>query len=269
MPSIDLVRLKIQIAGLADTFSDPIEFKKRLHLILDFYSRRSLRQSKTASPKSLIPTFNCHPQIIKQIASGLHPDIVNSPQEALFIADYLWQDSYLESQQIAAMIIGTLPPDFSPQVIDRIMQWAHPNTDRVALELLINESIKVIQSSQLDQIEDLIYTLLHNQDPEYYRIGLSLMQYLIREPEFSNVPSLFKLLSPFILEPKYEMAHREIQGVITAFIVRTPIETSFYLQQLLHLTPGAEIEKVISRYISLFPQDQQSTLQTAIRNHRN
>lgn len=267
MPAIDLVRLRFQIADLLDVFSEPEEFKRRLHLMFDSYSRRSLRQSKLSTSPTFIPTFNCHPQLIRQIGSGLRPGVIGSPQEALTIADYLWADEYLESQKIAALLLGMLPVELSEEVIARIIKWAHPQVDRVSLDFLLMEVINILQKAQLKKVESLIYSFLNFQDKDFQRVGLKLMEHLVHEPAFTGVPSLFKLISPLIIEPGSQKTQIDVSAVIEALARRTPIETSFFLQQLLHLTPGREIEKTISRYISFLPEENQASLLLAIRNH--
>jgi len=268
MPSIDLVRFRFHIIDLLDEFSDPGRFTKTFHEILDLYSRRSLKPGLTSLPVSLLPTFNCHPQVMKLIISGINPGIHEYPQQAIAIADYLWEDSYLESRELSTTILGLLPEEFAANVEDHILKWAHPDVDKASLDMLLKNAIKTIQSTHPERLEDLVYSFLHFQDPEYHTVGLKMMENLIRNPGFSRIPSLFKLISPFILEETDQLTQINTGLVVAALVERTPVETVFFLKQLLALTPGKGIEKTIRRFLPSFPEEIQKNLQIALQEHR-
>lgn len=267
MPSIDLVRFRFQIIELLDGFSDPVWFTKTFHGVLDLYSRRSLKPGLSSLPLSLLPTFNCHPQVMKLIITGITPAIHENPQQAIAIADHFWEDNYLESRELSTTILGLLPEEYAASVEDHILKWAHPDVDKASLDMLLKNAIKTIQSTHPERLEDLVYSFLHFQDPAYHNIGLKLMVNLIHSPGFTRIPSLFKLISPFIVEETDQLTRINTGLVIAAFSERTPVETVFFLKQLLFLTPGPGIEKTIRRYLPSFPEEYQKTLQTALQEH--
>jgi hypothetical protein len=268
MPSIDLVRFRFQIVELLDEFPDPVKFTKTFHGILDLYSRRSLKPGLASLPVSLLPTFNCHPQVMKLIINGITPGIHENPQQAIAIADHLWEDNYLESRELSTTILSLLPEEYAPNVEDHILNWAHPDVDKASLDMLLKNAIKTIQSTQPERLENLVYSFLHFQDPAYHTIGLKMMVYLIRSPGFTRIPSLFKLISPFIVEETNQPIQINTGMVLAALAERTPVETVFFLKQLLALTPGTGIEKTIRRFLQSFPDEYQKTLQTALQEHR-
>jgi hypothetical protein len=268
MPSIDLVRFRFQIVELLDEFPNPVKFTKTFHGILDLYSRRSLKPGLSSLPVSLLPTFNCHPQVMKLIITGITPGIHEYPQQAIAIADHLWEDNYLESRELSTTILGLLSDEYAPNVEDHILNWAHPDMDKASLDMLLKYSIKTIRSTHPERLEDLVYSFLHFQDPAYHTIGLKMMENLIRIPGFTRIPSLFKLISPFILEEKDQLTQINTGLVIAALAERTPVETVFFLKQLLALTPGQGIEKTVRRFLPSFPEEYQKTLQTSLQEHR-
>jgi hypothetical protein len=267
MPSIDLVRFRFQIIELLDEFPDPARFKKTFHGILDLYSRRSLKPGLSSLPVSLLPTFNCHPQVMKLIITGITPGIHEYPQQAIAIADHLWEDNYLESRELSTTILGLLPDEFAASVEDHILKWAHPDVDKASLNMLLINAIKTIQSTHPEKLEDLVYSFLHYQDPAYHTIGLKMMENLIRSPGFTRIPSLFKLISPFIVVETNQQIQINTALVIAALAERTPVETVFFLKQLLALTPGPGIEKTIRRFLPSFPEEYQKKLQTSLQEH--
>ena len=267
MPSIDLVRFRFQIVELLDEFADPVKFKKTFHSILDLYSRRSLKPGLSSLPVSLLPTLNCHPQVIKLIITGITPGIHENPQQAIVIADYLWEDNYLESRELSTTILGLLPDEYAESVEDHILKWAHPDVEKASLDMLLRNAIKTIQSTHPERLEDLVYLFLHFQDPAYHSIGLKMMENLIRSPGFTRIPSLFKLISPFIVVETNQQIQINTALVIAALAERTPVETVFFLKQLLALTPGPGIEKTIRRFLPSFPEEYQKKLQTSLQEH--
>jgi len=71
MPAIDLTRLRKQIEGLKEVYSQPVEFRQRLHETLQFYHRYAHRQHKDAVPVSFMRMYDLPEQILPQIAYGL------------------------------------------------------------------------------------------------------------------------------------------------------------------------------------------------------
>lgn len=268
MPSIDLMRFRFQIVELLDEFPDPVRFKKVFHEMLDLYSRRSLKPGLSSLPRSLLPSFNCHPQVMKLIISGITPTIRKFPQQAIAIAEHLWEDNYLESRELATTILGLLPEEYASTIEEHILKWAHPDVDKASLDMLLKNSIRTIESYHPEMVENMVYSFLHFQDPAYHSIGLKVMENLVHNPEFTRIPSLFKLTSPFIIEETDQLTQINTIQVIAALAERTPVETVFFLKQLLALTPGAGIEKTVRRYLPSFPEEYQKTLQTSLQEHR-
>ena len=268
MPSIDLMRFRFQIVELLDQFSDPVRFQKAFHEMLDLYSRRALKPGLSSLPRSLLPSFNCHSQVMKLIINGISPAVRELPQQAVAIADHLWEDNYLESRELATTILGLLPAELAPSVEERILKWAHPDVDTASLDMLLKYSIRTIESSHQEMLADLVSYFLHFHDPSYHPIGLKMMENLIRNPGFARIPSLFKLISPFVIEETDQLTQINTGLVIAALAERTPVETVFFLKQLLALTPGAGIERTVRRYLPFFPEEYQKKLQAALQEHR-
>lgn len=268
MPSIDLARFRFQINELLGEFDDPLRFTRTFHGILDLHSRRSLKPGLSSLPLSLLPGFNCHPQVMKLIITGITPAVREFPLQAIAIADHLWEDNYIESRELSTTILGLLPGEYAANVEDHILKWAHPVVDRASLDMLLRHSLRTVLLTRPEIPEGLVDSFLHFPDPAYHPIGLKMMENLIRNPEYVRIPSLFKLIPPFIIEETDQLTQINTIQVIAALAERTPVETVFFLKQLLTLTPGTGIERTIRRYLPSFPEEYQKKLQAALKDHR-
>jgi len=268
MPLIDLVRFRFQMVELVEQFADPAGFVKEFLKILDLYSRRALKPGATSLPSSLLPVFNCHPQVMKLIRDAILPSVQEFPEQAISTAGALWEDDHLESRELAATILGNLPPAYEKQLETHILNWAHPDIDNASLEYLLDRSIHTLQTNQPKVVEDLIVGYVDHQDPPFRIIGLKIMERLVRHPEFNRFPMIFKHLSRFITEDTDQQTQLATTSVVTALVDRSPVETMYFLRQLLFLTPGQNIARIIKRYLPLFPENLQEKLLLAIKNHQ-
>ncbi|MCJ7695362.1 MAG: DNA alkylation repair protein [Anaerolineaceae bacterium] len=263
MPSINISKLRFQISELVDHFSDPVHFCKSFYEVLDHYSRRSLRPGDESIAKTFMPTFNCPDQVIKQIVLGLQVSIKMEPDSALDIVDILWQDKYLESRELAAKVLGNLPIEFTGKIMDRIILWAKPNLDKAALELLFSEATHCILRENSKLLEDAVVQMLDKKDIEWQSLGLEALVIMIKNPDYNRVPSLFKLISPFILETD-DLVQLKTEAVLSALIERTPIESAYFLKQSLGYSQRNQVERIIRRLLPNFPPDLRVTLLDAI-----
>ncbi|NMC16144.1 MAG: hypothetical protein GYA40_05835, partial [Chloroflexi bacterium] len=117
MTAIDLTRLQKQIGELVSLLSEPTAFIKTLHEILDFYERRAYRPSRELVPKTFMRSYNLPAQVLPLIEIGLKESASLHPAEALALAQALWQDPYYEARELAALVLGQLPAEFSADVL--------------------------------------------------------------------------------------------------------------------------------------------------------
>jgi len=267
MSSININKLRFQIAELLDHFSDPKHFCKSFYEIMDHYSQRSLRSGDESIAKTFMPTFNCPDQVIKQIIIGIQATIKLKPDQALKIVNELWQDQHLESRELAAKILGYLPIDFADQVMDRIILWATPNLDNAAMESLFNEATQLILKEKPELLEEGVSHLLDKKDREFQIIGLQALVSLVKNRDYDRIPFLFKLIKPFILKNVDEIVQLKTLTVLSALIERSPIETAYFLKQNLAHSERDLVVRIIRRLLPKFPPDVKTSLLDAINQN--
>lgn len=259
MPAIELARLRFQVAELCDEFNFPERFTYKFHEILGIYNNWALRQGFTAPPKTLMRHYKVPRQVIKQIEVDIQPFIVEAPKQALNLVDHLWQDDFLEAREMASYILGQVPLDAPNEITRRIQEWAQPDLDKAALECLYDQGTRRLLSEQPEIWVQSVRTMLAQADPGMQNLGLRALVSVIENPDYTRIPSLFKLLSPFVQSP-HELLQANLYAVIAALAKRTPTETAFILKQTLITTPGVEIEQLIRRFLPSFDAKIQLTL---------
>ena len=266
MPAVDLFRLRLQVAQLIELFSQPEGFLRQFHDLLGLYNQWTLREGMQTTPKTLMRSYNAPLQVIRQIELGIKPVILSEPHVALNLADLLWQDNFLESREMAAYILGQIPIMHIEDVKSRILDWANPNLDSAALDALFNKATSRLLTERPEIWEGIMENFLSHYEPIFQSYGLKAITGVIKNPDFNQVPSLFKLLRPFIQSPQSETIIN-LTKAVAALAERTPIETVYFLKQILAVTQGPEVEQFIRRCLPYFPLDLQRNLQEALRSH--
>lgn len=265
MPAFDLVRLRTQINELVSLITEPKSFLFKFHDLLEFYNNWTHKSGQETPSKPLVKSYNVSLQIIKQIELSLVPQIKTSPQVTLNLADALWRDEYLESKNLAAYILGQTSLDFSNQIKERILTWAEPGLTNIILDTLFQKATLKLEQEKPEEWEELVLGFLNHYDPNMQILGLKAIANVIDNPNFNNIPSLFKIIRPFLQEPK-DVIQIALNKVIKALASRTPVETAYLLKQVLFDYPNKDVSQNIRRYVPYFQPAEQKTLLDLIRN---
>jgi hypothetical protein len=266
MPAIDLQRLQKQVSELRELIGFPYDFLRKFHEILVFHNHWALRQSSNNPPRTLLHSYQVPAQVIRQIELGVLPVVEAYPHQGLSLADHLWQDDFIESREFACSILGQLPISASKEVKDRILTWADPDLDRAALDALITKAALRLRTENPEFWETIVLDLLSHPYQNFQNIGLKAIADVIIDKNFTRVPSLFKLVRPYLQSPKDHL-RASLADTIAALAHRTPTETLYFLKEILSGTPGEEVEITLRRYATFFQKDLQKNLLNAVKDH--
>ena len=109
MPAIQPARLRQLSAELVNAFGSPPAFVRELHGLLDFYADRTRRPGQAGAPPPLIHTYRTPAPVIRQVIQDLTPLVADDPQNALVLADALWEEENLECRLLGIEILGMIP----------------------------------------------------------------------------------------------------------------------------------------------------------------
>jgi hypothetical protein len=264
MPAIQLARLKIQITELLTFFGDPPNFLRELHNLFDFYADRTRHPGQSGKPKPLIQAYNVPRQVIRRIESDLTPMVLEDPETALILADQLWIDAWYECRILAISILGLLPLDPAEFIVERLQDWGKNCPEDALLDALLDIGAAHLREKSPDAFLALVESWLSENDISSRKIGLRALPALILNPEFENLPFVYRLLSPY-LRGVTSMLETDLLLAVRALGERSPQETSYFLQQIMAGPYQSGLTIIVRRSLDVFPGDQQDSLRAILR----
>jgi hypothetical protein len=262
--AVNPTRLRYQINGLMANFSSPVEFHQKLQGIFSLYANYALRKNTPAPARPLIPMYHLPHPVLRQLNADLKPRIIADPAEALAVADELWMDDYYEVKHTAIYIIGNLPLENPDTILDRVQLWLTPDLDQVLKLDLLSVGTRPLQNSFPDEWESLILALLSQSEPEMIALGIEALTEGLKQPNFQNLPVVFRLASPFLREP-HSAFTRDLKSLIDTLARYSPKETGFFLKQTLSVSTSPETTRLIKECLPSFPEEVQTNLRAAIK----
>jgi hypothetical protein len=261
MPAIQLTRLRIQAAQLADLISQPTVFVRSLHIILDYYSDRTHRPGQSGEPPTLLPAYNVPPPVLRQILLELGPRLSGDQNTGLVLCDLLWEQKQYECRLLAARILGLLPVELIEPIQLRLSAWSKEGEERIISALLVEGLSRWRKEAPADFLSFLEKCLksssFHDQ-----ALGLRAVQPLIKDSSFDNLPILFRLLNPLARVAPAPL-RPDLLLVIELLAKRSPTECAYFLRQNMASQDTAWITRQI---FSVFPVELQKGLREAMKD---
>ncbi len=264
MPAIDLTRLQKQIGELVSAFSEPAAFLKTLHEILGFYERRAYRPNRELMPKTFMRSYNLPAQVLTLIEIGLKQPASLYQEEALRLAQALWQDPYYEARVLAAGILGHLPAELSGETLALIEEWISAPLDRAALQTLLEKGS--LPARLAGTWFPFVEKLLSSPSTRAQSVGLLALAKDLEQRPLTKYTGIFNLIRPF-LQAGEESLELNLSLVVKTLAQRTPNETAYFLKQVLADSSDSGIERRIRGYLEFFPPDAAAGLLKSVKNH--
>ena len=267
MPAIKPARLRNQASELAGKFNQPALFVRDLHSFLDFYTDHTHRPGQAGEPSPLIATYNTPPQVISQVWRELLPLTNRHPADVLPLCDALWAEPNYDLQMLSARLLGQVtvnPPD---PVIDRLNSWVCPGLDNQVLDGLFEFGMARLRQDAPGKLLELISSWVGSSSPHVQQAGLRALLPIINQPGSENLPSIFRMLTPF-LRVAPSMLRPDILMVLIALAHCSPSETAYLLHQNLFTPENPDTAWFIRQLLDEFPSDAQIGLHNALKVKR-
>jgi|WetSurMetagenome_2_1015567.scaffolds.fasta_scaffold262198_1 hypothetical protein len=261
MPAIDLARLKTQAAGLADKFGQPDAFIASLNEILDFYTNRTYRLTQIVRRYS-IPAYQTPRPVLRQIQSELNPLARSRPVEAVMLTRALWEAGSLESRLLAASLLGSIPSVHAVPALTRLPEWLSRSTEREVRQALLSNALERLRRENPDTFFTILENWLASPRPSWQIWGMQALIPLLQEPDFENLPAVFRILRP-ALKAAGPTTQLDLQACISALEQVSFIETLAYLRENLSDNPPLLLVRTLRRIMpGLSPQLQAGLRET-------
>ena len=264
MPAINPARLKRQAADLAARYSDPAAFVRDLHYLLDLYSDHTHRKGQAGEPSPLLDTYNAPPQVIRTVWLELALQIKHNPAAALPLCDALWSEPNYDLRLLAARLLGSLPGEPPEPVVDRLQEWVCQIPEQGILDGILQYGFTGLKEDAPEKLVELVSTWLESSDICLQQAGLRALLILVDQPGSEHLPSVFRLLTPFIRTAPSQL-RPDILAVLTALAACSPSETAYLLRQNLSAPDNPDTAWIIRQVMDQFPAETRLSLRQEIK----
>jgi hypothetical protein len=263
MPAINLAHLKTQAAQLADQFGEPETFLRALNELLEYYTNRTMRASQVARRLSL-PTHRTPVPVMRQIERELTPLADARPFEGVILVNVLWESGSLETRLLAARLLGMIPPAQAIPALTRLPEWLAQSTDKLIRQALLTDSFARLRQENPAAFFLLLEDWLKSPRSSWQVWGLHALIPLLDDPDFENLPAVFRILRPAI-ESAGPSMQTDLQVCLAALARVSMTETVVFMRAILQENPDAMMLRTLRRILPALPTELQSDLRDAFR----
>ena len=263
MPAIDIAHLKKQAAQLADLFDQPAAFIREVNEILESYVNRTLRTRDAVAPSSTLPTYRTPAVILRRIESELSPLAAENADQALELADQLWDEGYLETRLLASFLLGHIPPQ-EDRLLARLTVWTQKVRDTDVRTSLLTHSLARLRKETPEQFLNLVTEWLYPHREQFWSNGLQALLPLIKNPNFENLPPIFNIIEP-IIEAAPTILQNDLENIIITLYKDSATETTYFLKSVLEKSKSPKTSILLRRILPALPISLQDSLREALK----
>lgn len=268
MPAAELNRLQMQIDQLVLVFHQPQEFSRRLGNLFSHYGDHAYRAGKAVKVRNILPNYRVPPLVTRQLALRFGKLSQQQPQQALDLLDVLWQDRYLEPRLLAVAILGSLPvSEVGSQVVQKLREWGKPEENLRLFNQLMEDGTLRLRREAPKLLLDLIQEWVESPAPQQQAVGLRALGTLLNDRTFDNLPFIYRLVGSLTQAPA-PAVQTDLMVTLQALARRSPVETVFFLRQVLSLSNSPLIPVLVRRCLSEFSLEQQTVLRAALETKK-
>lgn len=247
MPAIDLAKLRIKTTQLAGLFDEPTGFIRALRDILEYYADRTLRPGKIASPVTVLPTYRAPVQVLRQIEMELTPLVGERVEQALALADALWEERSVEMRLLAVHILGRVPPR-AKNLNERLTDWVAETREPTLRRALLSRTLERLRAEAPERFLRLVGNWMAPNRPKMWSNGIQALLPLLRDPDFENLPPIYEMIRP-VIEFAPPILQGELTELVNALYKSSPTETQYYLKQIILLSPNPQTRLTLRRML--------------------
>jgi hypothetical protein len=267
MPAIDLARLKIQAARLAEKFYEPEAFVRVLNELLDYYTNRTIRTTQVVQRISA-PTYHTPRPVLRQIESELDTLAEKDPQKAVQLVKVLWKAESLEARLLAAYLMGSLPPEQALPILALLQDWLSQSTDRQIRTALLTRGLARLRWEEPEAFFSILEGWLGSPQPGLQVWGFQALIPLLQDPKFENLPAVFRILRPAVqaLGPATQL---DFQACLAALESHSLTETVAFLRENLRANPNPMMLRIFRRILPGLSQGMQESILETLREQNS
>ncbi len=265
MPSIDLARLRKQVARLADFFFVPDEFTAQLNDMLDSYVDYTVRRKRAAAPGANLRAYRTPPVVVRQIELALAPlaKATQNAEATLNLADRLWDEGWLETYLLAAFLLGCIPPR-EEHLLARLTAWMPQVRDPELRAKLLDASLVQVRKQAPTMFLNLLREWLRPERSRLWPHGIQAAISAISDPDFAGLPGLMDVVRP-VVEAAPSGLQLDLEALILALYAASPVETTYFVRQVLLESRNPMTTTTFRRMSPAFPYELKEEIREFIR----
>jgi hypothetical protein len=211
-----------------------------------------------------MPHYNISDPVLRQVESELNRRAAqNESIVALQLADALWNDNYFECKLLACSLIGVARTGDEKAITERIQTWAQPDEDGRIIRALFKAGKTHLGKENPERWLQQIILWISADSIPVQGLGLRALQTILTDPEFENLPRIYKLLIPLAASAPPAL-HPDLTRVIEILAQRSKSETVSFLKYVLVVASNSQITRLIRRCLPFFDEDDQKKLRLAL-----
>lgn len=264
MPAIQIERLKLQIQSILNPQLTPEDFIISMRSFMEAHANLAFHVSAGSQQNRQMERYELARVITNQLHLSISQFSKSYPETALHFADVLWIEPFFEMKELAGVILGALPENMAPLVLQKIILWNEDNKDKAIRKIIFNTSTQTIRQGKLSEWQNIIKHWLDSGQPANILTALFAMQILIQDAKFENFPFIFNSLKNISIA-KNEKINNAWFDVLQTAAILNPLETSAFVKNLIQNHPSDELFRLVRRSLPVFPEAQQTLIRQAMK----
>ncbi len=264
MPTVQLARLHQEAAQLSTHFANPSEYLHALEILLESYSMPVHRQGRVRGMRPVLFSYEVPASVLKQLHLEMALQAGQQPTEALGLADALWARRSIETRLLAARLLGTIPVGAATEISSRLETWAEENREEILATALWAQGALYVCEQFPDQVIPFAAHLLASKEIRKQVLGLGILQTLLGNNHYGNLPLLFNELNEISRDPAKKL-RPYLADLLASLAQRSPKETVYFLQQRLAESPSEGTHWIARQVLKSLPNDGREQLREALK----
>lgn len=264
MPAIQLSKLTEQTELMLKDWQQPERLLSRLVDLLEYYADHLYQPAEQIRTTPGLPIYRVPPIVLRNLERSFSRTAAQQPQAGLDLAEILWQHGYSESLLLSAAILGGLPGPYHQLVIQRIFGWANMDLPASLVTRLIELATRQVRQHSLSDLLTKLSEGLNSDKPGLVQFSFLVLQPLIEDPKFENLPFVYRVITPFVQQPPADFLP-ELVDLIGSLATRSPAETTYFLRKLITPSSNQECLRLLRRALPSLPEAGRASLFPLLR----
>jgi len=264
MPAIQIARIRHQAAQLAEHFSQPEVFIRKLEDLFEFYGDRTRRPRQMGAPPPILKTYKVPDPVMRRILIELVARVADDPEGGFVLVDALWEQPILELRMLAVSVLGKMPSAEHERILERLEKWAEENEEDTLLEAMARDSLVNLLRETPEMFLGQVERWLIADDLNLKVLGLRALTAQLTATDFENLPVAYQLLD-LVMDSATRKLRPYLLDVIILLAKRSPSETAYFLGTNMKDMENPVIRWVTRQSMDSFPEEVQDSLRGAMR----